>query len=105
MRVAGPFGCRCQTIPPCSVSTLPLVEPDGRFSRIRLSDKGSSLRPREGFRARPQPCQLQGLVQVFVGEACGSLALYLVLRTQPLTQPTTHVLIDGSIGLADRPQA
>ena len=21
MRVAGPFGCRCQTIPPCSVST------------------------------------------------------------------------------------
>ncbi len=24
--------------PPCSVSTLPLIEPDGRISRIRLSD-------------------------------------------------------------------
>jgi hypothetical protein len=31
---------------PCSVSTLPLVKPDVRISRIRLSDKNSCGRPR-----------------------------------------------------------
>lgn len=32
---------------PCSVSTLPLIKPDVRFSRIRLSDKHSCVRPRD----------------------------------------------------------
>ena len=34
---------------------LPLIEPDGRISRIRLSDKESGFRPREGSRSRHQP--------------------------------------------------
>src|SRR5467141_1358979 len=48
---------------------------------------------------------MQDLVQVCVRESCRSLTLHLVLGAQPLTQPTTHVSIDRSIGLADRPQA
>ena len=84
---------------------LPLIEPDGRISRSRLSDKESSLRPREGSSARPQSCQMQDLVQVCVRETCHSLTPHLVLGAQPLTQPTTHVSIDRSIGLAHRPQA
>src|ERR1700733_4382010 len=105
MRVCRPFRLPVPEYPTLLRFYLPLVEPDGRISRIRLSDKVSSFRPREGFCARHQPCQLQVLVQVFVREACCSLTRHLVLRTQPLTQPTTHVLIDGPIGLADRPQA
>ena len=84
---------------------FPLIEPDGRISRIRLSDKDSCCRPRVVARARTEPGKAQILVQVLVREACGSLTPNLVLGAQPLTQPTTHVLIDRSIGLADRPQA
>ena len=31
---------------------LPLIEPDGRISRIRLSDKDSCVRPQEAARNR-----------------------------------------------------
>jgi hypothetical protein len=31
---------------------LPLIEPDGRISRIRLSDQDSRIRPREGCGSR-----------------------------------------------------
>src|SRR6185295_6445681 len=84
---------------------LPLIEPDGRISRIRLSDKDSSVRPREGPCTRPKPGKVQDLVQVVAGEASHAPVRLLVLRTQPPTQPTTHVLIECSIGRADRPQA
>ena len=46
----------------------PLIEPDGRISRIRLSDKDSCLRPREAPRPATQADQAQLLVQVLVGE-------------------------------------
>src|SRR5262245_26986603 len=84
---------------------LPLIEPDRRISRTRLSDKESCFRPREGARPHAEPNEPQLLVQSCVREACCLLTLYLMLDTQPLTQPTTHVLIERSIGLADRPQA
>src|SRR5438093_13788400 len=64
---------------PSSVSTLPLVEPDGRFSRIRLSDKVSCVRPwtavGEGF----QPNQAQRSVEILVGEPRDSTPLHLVV--------------------------
>jgi len=47
----------------------PLVEPDVRFSRIRLSDKGSRVRPREACGPPLEFDQPQLLVQVFIGEA------------------------------------
>src|SRR5262249_23111454 len=84
---------------------LPLIEPHGRFSRHRLSDKDSCLRPREGACPPAEPNQTQLLVQARVREACRPVTPYLVLDTQPLTQPTAHMLIERSIGLADRPQA
>ena len=36
---------------PCFRFHIPLIEPDGRISRVRLSEKGSRCRPRE--MARP----------------------------------------------------
>src|SRR6516164_5271832 len=83
---------------------FPLVEPDRRVSRIRLSDKDSCVRPRETACPHAESNQTQLLIQACIGEACRPLTPYLVLDTQPLTQPTAHMLIDSSIGLADRPQ-
>jgi hypothetical protein len=47
----------------------PLIEPDWRVWRIRLSAKRSCLRPRQVTRQPRQPNQSQGLVEVLVGEA------------------------------------
>ena len=48
---------------------LPLIKPDGRFSRIRLSDKVSYVRPREVTRPPLQSGQAQLLLQDVVGES------------------------------------
>src|SRR5262249_46019772 len=102
---SGPFVGRGFTSSTMPRSHLPLIEPDWPVSRVRLSDKDSCLRPREGACQRAESQQTQLLVQACVREAGRPLTLYLVLGTQPLAQPTTHVLIDRSMGLADRPQA
>jgi len=57
----------------------PLIEPDLRVWRIRLSDKRSCLRPRQVTRQPRQPDQFQGLVEILVGEAIEPLALDPVL--------------------------
>ena len=57
----------------------PLIEPDWRLSRIRLSDKRSCLRPRQVTRQSRQPNQFQGLIEILVGEAIEPLALDPVL--------------------------
>ena len=57
----------------------PLIEPDMRLSRIRLSDKRSCLRPRQVTRQPRQPNQFQRLVEILVGEAIEPLALDPVL--------------------------
>jgi hypothetical protein len=57
----------------------PLIEPDWRVWRIRLSDKRSCLRPRQVTRQPRQPNQSQGLVEVLVGEAIDPFALNPVL--------------------------
>ena len=46
--LAGPFVCRCLTSPPVLRFHIPLIEPDVRVSRIRLSDKVLTLSPTEG---------------------------------------------------------
>jgi hypothetical protein len=48
---------------------IPLIKPDVRISRIRLSDKASRVRPREVARPQLKLHQPQRLVQVFVREA------------------------------------
>ena len=47
----------------------PLIEPDLRISRIRLSDKTSYFRPQLAMPAPAQLFQAQLLVQVFVGKS------------------------------------
>src|SRR3989304_10559616 len=68
---------------------VPLIEPDRRISRIRLSDKDSCFRPREVSRSHTQPYQPEGLVQVLVGEPSQTRAPYFVLGAQPLTEPSS----------------
>ena len=80
----------------------PLIEPDWRVWRIRLSDKRSCLRPGQVTRQPRQPNQSQGLVKVLVGEAIGRFALDPVLSASPLAQPMVGV--GHLIGLGDQPE-
>ena len=48
---ARPFVCECHKISSMLRFHIPLIEPDVRFSRIRLSDKESRFRPREASSA------------------------------------------------------
>jgi hypothetical protein len=54
---------------PCSVSTLPLIKPDVRISRIRISDKDSCFRPRNVAVAQAELDEAQFLVKVLIGIA------------------------------------
>src|SRR5262245_5841878 len=71
MRVAGPFGCQCQSIRPCLRFHSPLREPDGRISRIRLSDQRlRAVRPqRDATNRTTQVEQPVLLVELHVGVA------------------------------------
>ena len=60
---------RCHNISAMLRFHLPLIKPDVRISRIRLSDKESRLRPREVARPLPEPNKPEILIQVLVGEA------------------------------------
>ena len=68
LSVAGPFVCRCLNSLAVPRFYSPLIEPDRRFSRIRLSDKNSCFRPREALRPCAQADQPQLVVQVLIGE-------------------------------------
>src|SRR5207253_10695382 len=74
----------------------------GPISRIRLSDKESSFRPREFAGQRLKPHEPQDAVQVRIRKARPPLSLYLVLDTQPLPEPPARVGVHGAVGLADR---
>ena len=52
LSVAGSFVCRCLTSPTMLRFHLPLIKPDVRFSRIRLSDKGLMLFAHGTLRSR-----------------------------------------------------
>src|SRR5690349_20606814 len=47
---------------PCFRFHIPLIEPDGRISRVRLSEKGSRCRPREMARPPAKADQTQHVV-------------------------------------------
>lgn len=65
-RFAGPFVCQCLTSHTVLRLHIPLIEPYMRFSRIRLSDKGLRLRPREVARPLPKPHKPQNVLQIVV---------------------------------------
>src|SRR5689334_23819092 len=66
---------------------FPLIEPDRRISRIRLSEKGSRFRPRKATCASSKLDKAQHLMQGGNGELLGCLPAQLVLGAQPLSQP------------------
>ena len=47
---------------PCFRFHIPLIEPDGRISRFRLSEKGSRCRPREMARPPAKADETQHVV-------------------------------------------
>ena len=81
---------------------IPLIEPDVRFSRIRLSDKDSRFRTRKAASLASELNEPQFLIPVLQGISCGSPARHLVLATQPLTKPLARVEVHGAIGAANR---
>ena len=68
LSVSDPFVCRCLNISAMLRFHTPLIEPDVRISRIRLSDKDSRRRPREIARSRLEPYQPQHFFKVVIRE-------------------------------------
>jgi hypothetical protein len=87
---------------PCFRFHIPLIEPDMRISRFRLSEKGSRCRPREIARARAKADEAQHVVHECLRKPLGPRH-HLVLGTQPLTQPFAGVAFHCPVGLADWP--
>src|ERR1700733_1591304 len=83
----------------------PLIEPDMRISRIRLSDKTSCVRPRKGLGMGSKPHEPQLSIEVLVREAGEAVTPNLVLMAQPPAQPTDRVAIQRSIAVAHGTQA
>src|SRR5215467_9757221 len=64
---------------PCFRLHTPLIEPDVRNDRIRLSEKVSRGRPREAIRPRREADEAQHLVQGRLGKPTGPRSEHLVL--------------------------
>ena len=58
------FPVVAQNRTPCFRFHLPLIEPDVRICRIRLSDKDSCFRPQEAVRSAFQLDEPEGAAQV-----------------------------------------
>ena len=106
LSVPGPFVCRCLNSLAVPRFHSPLIEPGGRFSRTRLSDKNSRFRPREvassGHSGGPGPAHRAGTRRDTVSIPGSST---LCLRTQPLAEPVAAVPVDGTVRLAHRAEA
>ena len=79
----------------------PLIEPDRRFSRIRLSDKDSCVRTRKAASGSLKLNEPKVVVGIFEGKACRSPPWYLMLSTQPLAEPLTCVIVHDAVGSVD----
>jgi hypothetical protein len=78
---------------------IPLIEPDGPFSGIRLSDKASRFCPRKVASSPFEANQSQRIVKILVWVVHHTWpGLTLMFTTQPPTQPISSVLIHSPIG-------
>jgi hypothetical protein len=68
LSVSGPFVCRCLTSHTILRFHLPLIKPDLRISRIRLSDKDSWVRPRNAAIAQAESDKSELIMQDGVRE-------------------------------------
>jgi hypothetical protein len=67
--------------PPCFRFHTPLIEPDVRNDRIRLSEKVSRCRPRETTRPRSKADEAQHLIEERLREPAGSRPDHFVFGT------------------------
>ena len=98
--VAAPFVWRCLTSSTMLRFHTPLIEPDMRISRIRLSDKTSRLRPRRAAPKLGQTYEPEVPVEVREWIAPALASPDLVLGPQPPAQPHSRVVVERAIGLA-----
>ena len=85
---------------------FPLIEPDLRISRIRLSDKDSRLSPTEVVRAPGSEAnQAKFLMKELVGILVNPCADTPVLGDKPLTDSPSNVEVDVMVGFAHRTAA
>ena len=82
MSVAAPFVWRCLSGLAVAPFPHPLIEPDMRIARIRLSDKTSRLRPRHVV---PKPAQ------TYEPEAPGVRRALTVFRSAPEVRHVTGI--------------
>src|SRR5215468_6952516 len=80
---------------------IPLIEPDRRLSRIRLSDKTSRLHPRHVAPKCGQAYEPEVPVEVREWISPALASPDLVLDAQPPAQPQSGVVVDRSVRLVD----
>ena len=81
----------------------PLIKPDVRIFRIRLSDKGPlCLRPRQVNSQSFQSQEPEPLVEMLRGKRLASRSLDLMLSAQPSTEPIPRVTIHRTVGFTHR---
>ena len=84
LSVSGSFVCRCLTSPTMLRFHFPLIEPDLRIARIRLSDQESPFRTRDVARPSRELHQTEFPVKVFIGVQVVTQPTLFVLASQPL---------------------
>ena len=102
--MSGPFVCRCLSIPILLRFHAPLIEPDRRISRIRLTEETSRFRPRKAVRSLSKANKTKPVVQDCCRKSPSCRPCHFVFGTQPLTQPLAGVLIYCPVGFANRPK-
>jgi hypothetical protein len=81
----------------------PLIKPDVRIARIRLSDKGPScFRPRQVGSQSFQTQEPEPLVEMLDGKRFASRSLDLMLIAQPSTEPIPRMAIHRAVGFTHR---
>src|SRR6516225_5538458 len=79
---------------------IPLIEPDRRVYRIRLSDKTSRLHPRRAATKLCQPYEPEMPVKVREWISSALASPDLVLEAQPPAQPHSRVVVEHPIRFA-----
>jgi hypothetical protein len=103
MSVSAPFVWRCLSGATMAPFRHPLIEPDVRIARIRLSDKTSRLRPRHVVSKPAQTYEPEVPVEVREWIAPASSSPDFGLGAQPPAQPHRCVSVERPIRLVDGP--
>src|SRR5260370_16989186 len=81
---------------------IPLIEPDMRCKRIRLSDRTSCFRPRKVLRKHRQSDESQLLVEILIRVVREAPAGLFMLLAEPPAKPVGGVPVDESVCRCNR---